>query len=377
MRWASGEIFGYSAENLIGQSVRMLMPKETAAEHDGYLARYIRTGSARILATVREVEGRRADGSLFPMSLSVRECRVGRQLLFVGVIRDLTQERQLRARLLQAEKLESIGQLAAGIAHEINTPTQFVGDNLAFLATSLGEITELIQTLEGSLAALRASGVVDESLDTAQRAIEGADLEFLMKELPESVSQSQEGVARIAQIVKAMKAFSHPGGASRTPIDLNDAVQCAATVCRSEWKELAQLEFDLDLDLPPIACHASELNQAVLNLIVNAAHAVGDARGRDPSQGRICVGTKHMGDNVQIRVTDNGGGIPEHIRERIFDPFFTTKSVGRGTGQGLAVAYNVIQRHEGRIWFDTEIGTGTTFYLEIPLVDDEAKATEA
>jgi signal transduction histidine kinase len=259
---------------------------------------------------------------------------------------------QAKIQLMNQEKLASIGTLAAGISHEINTPTQFVSDNLSFLQDAFKSILLALETAERG-----------EKL----AATEEGDLAFFRAEIPQALSQSLEGMERVAHIVRSMKEFSHPGKGGKRAVDLNRNVLSTITVCRNEWKYVAELQTQLDESLPPLPCAPEELNQVVLNLIVNAAHAIQDS-GRESAKGRITVSTRREADGVQISVSDNGCGIPDAVRARVFDPFFTTKEVGRGTGQGLALAHAVVvEKHQGRISFDTAVGEGTTFHLWLPL----------
>ncbi|MCB2174079.1 histidine kinase, partial [bacterium] len=278
----------------------------------------------------------------------------------------LTLERELR----QAQKLEAIGQLAAGIAHEINTPVQYIGDNIRFLADSFTALLSVLQGYEEFFQAVQDT----EAKKNWQVAIESlrqdADLDFLREEIPVTVQQSLDGVGRVSNIVRAMKEFSHPGSTEKVQVDINKALQSTITVSRNEWKYGADLETDFADDLPPVSCLPAELNQVFLNLIVNAAHAI-DARVKngDFIKGRIRVSTRVEKDQVVIEVADNGTGIPESIRYRIYDPFFTTKGVGKGTGQGLAIARDiVVEKHGGTINCQTREGEGTTFTISLPLV---------
>jgi signal transduction histidine kinase len=292
---------------------------------------------------------------------------------------DVTEQKQMEIQLRQAQKQESIGQLAAGIAHEINTPTQYIGDNTVFLGEAFQDLLAVQAELLRLLEAARTGSCSPDLVAAAQRRVQQADLAFLEAEVPRALQQSLDGVHRVARIVSAMKDFSHPGGSSKTPTDLNRAIESTTLVCRSEWKYVAELELDLDPQLPPVPCLPDEFNQVVLNLIINAAHAIeatgAAGQGRpEPSPaggarpGRIRIATCSSAGWAQISVSDTGSGIPEAIRSRIFDPFFTTKPVGKGTGQGLAIAYAVIvEQHGGTITLESEVGRGTTFTLRLPL----------
>ena len=282
----------------------------------------------------------------------------------------LTQLRGTQAKLIQAQKLEAIGQLAAGIAHEVNTPTQYVADNTAFARKG---VTGLIDALQAALAvvqAAKAGSVSPELLEAADAAVTKAKISYLFKQLPRALEQSQEGLGRIATIVQAMKEFSHPSGAEKRPVNLREAIETTIAVARNGWKYVADVELDMPAELPMVPVLRNEFNQVILNLIVNAAHAIGDVTaGGAEGKGKIAISGRVREEHLEIRVADTGAGIPEQARAKVFEPFFTTKAVGKGTGQGLAIAYSVIvDKHQGSISFETELGRGTTFIIGLPLI---------
>ncbi|MEY2407454.1 MAG: two-component system, NtrC family, sensor kinase [Verrucomicrobiota bacterium] len=276
---------------------------------------------------------------------------------------------RMEIQLRHAQKMESIGQLAAGIAHEINTPTQYIGDNTRFVQDAFGEIRQLVVQYDKLLCAAETGSVTPELIGAVRSAAGAADMAYLGEEIPKAIQQSLDGVNRVAQIIRAMKDFSHPGTQEKTLLDLNRAIESTLTVCRNEWKYLAEMVTDFDPALPPIPCLPGELNQVILNLVVNAAHAIADVVGDAANgKGTITMSTRRNGDWVEIRIRDTGTGIAEKGRDRIFDPFFTTKGVGKGTGQGLAIAHAVIvDKHAGTIHFETEMGRGTTFIIRLPI----------
>jgi len=279
-------------------------------------------------------------------------------------------ERQLiEVQLRQSQKLESIGQLAAGIAHEINTPTQYVGDNNRFIKDSFTTIIEVLKSHEELLASAKQNAVTPELLARNEEIRTTSDIDYLCTQIPSAIAETLEGVERVSKIVRAMKNFSHPGGKERTESDLNRAIESTAIVARNEWKYVADLKLELKPNLPSVPCFLGEFNQCILNLMVNAAHAIGDAVKSNPgTKGLITVQTNCDGDHVEVRVTDTGAGIPEAVRPKIFEPFFTTKDVGKGTGQGLAMVYGtIVKRHSGTVTFETEVGRGTTFIIRLPL----------
>jgi signal transduction histidine kinase len=273
----------------------------------------------------------------------------------------------MEIQLRHAQKLESIGQLAAGIAHEINTPTQFIGDNLRFMQEAFTDVLGLLGQFNRLLEAARGQSLAGNLAEEIEQTIQTINVADLEKEIPQSITQALSGVQRVAKIVQAMKDFSHPGTESKSPVDINRAIESTLTVCRNEWKYVADLHTDLDPTLPPVSCLPGEFNQAILNIVVNASHAIADKSG-GKGKGVIGVTTSRHGDKVEIRISDTGTGIAEAVRGRIFDPFFTTKEVGRGTGQGLAMAHSVVvEKHHGEIFFETEMGQGTTFVIRLPL----------
>ena len=291
----------------------------------------------------------------------------------LAVKEDITERRALESELRQAQKLEGIGQLAAGIAHEINTPIQFVADNLTFLNDAWSAMVGIVDRYSAACSESESSMPCESAAGLAEAA-QGIDLDFIREEAPRAIAQSLDGTRRVATIVRAMKEFSHPDYADKAPANLNEAIASTITVARNEWKYVAEVETDFDPALPPVLCYRGDINQVVLNLLVNAAHAIGD-RGTQEVKGRITVRTRVRGRYAEISVTDTGVGIPERIRDRIFEPFFTTREVGSGTGQGLALAHAVIvKKHQGRIWFETETGKGTAFFVHLPI--DGAQSEE-
>ena len=287
---------------------------------------------------------------------------------YEGMSEDITERNRLREQLAQAQKLESVGQLAAGIAHEINTPTQYIGDNVRFLQDAFSDLKSLLASYECLLSDFRKGALPDRAIVQVEQAVERADPGYLLEEIPKAIEQALEGVNRVSTLVSAMKEFSHPDTKEKTPLNLNHAIDSTIIVARNEWKYVADMETEFDASLPLISCLPGEFNQVILNLIVNAAHAIAEVVKKGSSgKGKIRVQTRSCPDWVEIRVQDTGSGIPEHVRSRIFDPFFTTKDIGKGTGQGLAIARSVIvDKHGGSIQFETEQGRGSTFIVRLP-----------
>ncbi|OGI02615.1 MAG: hypothetical protein A2X42_10935 [Candidatus Margulisbacteria bacterium GWF2_38_17] len=272
-----------------------------------------------------------------------------------------------QSQLVQAEKLASIGQLAAGIAHEINTPTQYVGDNLSFLKTSFDDMRSLIDKYKQLLEAVASNGVTEAILAEVKKAEQVASIEYLIGEVPKAIDESLDGTGRIASIVKAMKEFSHPGVKEKVATDINRAITNTVTVARNEWKYVADVVFDFCENLPHIPCLPGEFNQVIINIVINAAHAIADVI-KPGEKGTITIKTTDTGEHVEIRIQDTGNGIPLENRTKVFDPFFTTKQVGKGTGQGLAIARSVIvDKHDGTITLESEVGKGTVFVIRLPI----------
>ncbi len=322
-------------------------------------------------ATLDEFAVRRPNGDPGFLSISIAPVfgRAGdlQGILLLGT--DITERRNLETQLAHAQKLESIGQLAAGIAHEINTPIQYVGDNITFLQQAFSDV-QTVMDKQQQLLAQAKNGVVDKNMVAlVEQAMARADLQYLIDEVPKAIDQSLEGVGRVAKIVCAMKEFSHPGSEGKVAADVNKLIENTITVAHNEWKYVADLVTDFDAALPLVPCITGEFNQVILNLIVNAAHAIGDRLlGDTAHKGRITIATRCRPGEVEVRVKDTGTGIPEEARSKVFYPFFTTKPVGKGTGQGLAIAHAVIvKKHGGTLTFETETGKGTTFFIRLPI----------
>jgi signal transduction histidine kinase len=304
--------------------------------------------SLRIRAHLLELEG-------------IVEVRT-RELTQVNAVlaNELVRRDRIETELRLAQRLEAVGHLAAGVAHEINTPIQYVGDNVQFLTEATRDMFGL---LDGIRDAVERSAA-PELEATVDQLVTAIDLDYLRDEVPRSCESAQHGTARIASIVGALKELSHPGGRDAQAADLNRALERALEVSAGSYRYVADLDKDLG-PLPMVVCHLSELGQVFLNLIVNAAHAM---ETPDRKRGRLGIRSKVEGPDVVISISDTGCGIPDAIRDRIFDPFFTTKEVGRGTGQGLAIARSiVVERHGGSLSLDSIPGAGTTFHIRIPI----------
>jgi signal transduction histidine kinase len=284
-----------------------------------------------------------------------------------GLMLDITELRRLGRERVASQKLESVGRLAAGVAHEINTPVQFVSDNVQFVRTSLTDIDAVIGAYRQLLQAAQSGENVATAVKCALAAESAADLDYILSQAPLALDGSLEGLSRIATIVRSMKEFAHPDQTDKTPADLNQAIRSTLVIAHNEYKYVAELDTHFG-ELPPVECHLGEINQVILNLIVNATHAISDVVKDTGQLGKITVRTRLDGDDVEISIQDTGAGIPAAVRDKLFEPFFTTKGVGKGTGQGLALARGVIvNKHVGTLRFESECGKGTTFFIRLPI----------
>lgn len=291
--------------------------------------------------------------------------------------REIETRKQLEVQLVQSQKLESVGQLAAGIAHEINTPMQFVSDNLEYLHDCSQRLFEVVDAYETNLSTTAEPKGWETRWEELDEVIQRNQFDRVREQIPQAISESREGIERVNSIVRAMKEFTHPGQQERLGVDLNNAVTTTVTITRNRWKYAADIELDLDPDLPTLRCVPSEINQMLLNLVVNAADAIYEKYGDNSDEkGLITVRTLKVDGGILVEISDTGCGVPDEVRSRIFDPFFTTKDVGKGTGQGLAICYNiVVNRHGGTIEVESTPGQGTRFRVSLP-VDCENEVTD-
>jgi PAS domain S-box-containing protein len=309
----------------------------------------------------------RLDGQARTVELTARSLRGANGVLLgaLGLVRDVTEERRQEAEERHHQKLEALGRLSAGLAHEINTPIQFVGDNTRFLAEAYEAMLNLVKTYRSVLTGESGELPWAERKVLLEQAEQDADIDFLTSEVPSAVEQSLEGIERVASLVRAMKEFSYKDAGEFAPTDLNRLLTTTSTVARNEIKYTAEIELDF-ADVPPVAGSRSDLSQVFLNLLINAADAIATSGRR----GRIVVATRDVGGaRVEVSIADDGPGIPEALRERIFEPFFTTKEVGKGTGQGLPLARSVVERHGGSLRLACPPEGGTVFTITLPAVE--------
>jgi PAS domain S-box-containing protein len=291
----------------------------------------------------------------------------GKVVKTVAVIRDTTERNRLEVELQQAQKLESVGRLASGIAHEINTPVQFVGDQTHFMRTAFDGVLALCNQYRAFVAKVARGSAGPDDIAAMRQAEDHPDVAFLVENIPDALDAIAEGTTRVADLVRSMKEFAHPDRGEKSSADLNRAIKNTLIICANEVKYVADVELDLG-DLPEVVCYASELNQVFLNLVVNAAHAIGDVTQGTSARGTIKITTRHVEPEVVVSIADSGSGIPEELQPKIFEAFFTTKEVGKGTGQGLAIARMiVVEKHGGSLSFESQVGVGTTFHVRIPV----------
>ena len=366
------ESTGYSYEEVIGRNPRLLKSGHTSPEEYRQLWQAITRGEE----WRGELRNRKKNGDLYWESAVICAIRTstGETSHFLAVKEDITDRKIAEEHSRQAQKLEAIGQLAAGIAHEINTPIQFVGDNLRFMKDACSGLESLISLVES----LKGGPTAADVLQQLHRILQETDFAYLRSEIPLALEQSLEGISRVAKIVRAMKEFSYPGCEEKQPADINQAILTTLTVSRNEWKYVADVETVLQPDLQMVPCHIGELNQVLLNLLINSAHAIAEVVGEGSNtKGKITIRTAQDARLTTISVQDTGVGIPREIQSRVFDPFFTTKGVGRGTGQGLSLAHStIVKKHGGKIWFDSEIGKGTTFFIQLPTAEEAGTHVE-
>lgn len=357
------ECTGYSYDEAIGQNPRILKSDYTPAEVYSALWETIRRGEE----WRGEFRNRKKNGELYWESVVISPIRNsdGMTSHFLAVKEDITERKVAESHSRQAQKLEAIGQLAAGIAHEINTPIQFVGDNTRFVKEAWSSLDPVIALCDGPSNA----DVPADRLSRVHSMLRECDSQYLRAEVPRALDQSLEGIGRVAKIVQAMKEFSHPGSDEKQLADINKAIQTTLTVSRNEWKYVAHVETFLQNDLQLVPCHIGELNQVFLNLLINSAHAIAEVVGDgSKNKGKITVRTTQDAECTTISIQDTGAGIQPEIQSKIFDPFFTTKGVGRGTGQGLSLAHtSIVKKHGGKIWFESEVGKGTIFFIQLPM----------
>jgi len=359
---AAVERYGYSRDEFLRMKVTGIRSTEEAERFRLYLP--------QLRSHIRDSgqwRHRTKGGRILDVEITSHALDYDGHKAAVVIAQDVTQSKRLELELRHSQKLEAVGSLASGIAHELNTPIQFVGDNTYFLQDAFRDLGQVLEKY-GDVRDAAARGTVPPALLEELAQVEAvADVDYLREEIPKALEQSLDGVTRVAKIVRAMKEFAHPDRSEKMATDLNKSLESTLTVARNEIKYVADTETDFG-ELPLVLCHGGDINQVFLNLLVNAAHAITDVVKPGGGRGLIRVRTRQEGNDVLISISDSGSGIPENIRNNIFEPFFTTKDVGRGTGQGLAIARSVVvDKHGGSLTFETEVGRGTTFHIRLPI----------
>ncbi len=373
-------LFANQKEDLTGEGVLTFITFADEEEDDGLFGLEENSLSDYVGKEALEALGNTSEGGPLPLEVTVNSLDWGEGEHYMWLCRDVSRSRAIEAQkqaleqeIRHGQKLEALGTLASGIAHEINTPIQYISDNISFMQDSFEDLHTLVSGLRGLI-----DGLEQQHKEAVQNKVsdllEDADFEFLEEEIPSSIEQSREGTKRVAKIVSAIKDFAHPGSEEKSSVNINEAIETTATVSHNHWKYVSNLKMDLDENLPAILGYVGDINQVLLNLVVNAAQAI-EEKGAD-DLGNINIKTTLEGELVSVEVSDTGCGIPKANLEKIYDPFFTTKEVGKGTGQGLAIIHNiVVNKHGGHIAVSSEEGQGTTFTLQFPKATTSAQSS--
>ncbi len=362
---AAEQMFGCKKDDVLGtQWLDLILPLEQRPAYGEVLVQFLTTGKCEAGNARVEFTAHRRNLQPFPAELYITPVKVKGQQLLTAYARDLGEKKRLEAELSHSQKIQTVGQLATGIAHEINTPNQYIGDNLYFLKESFDGVNRAVGAMSEYIERLPASG---DSRARLEEILREADLDFVKAEIPRAIEQALEGVERVATIVSAMKTFSHPGQLSQTHVNINKIAESTVEVTRNEWKYVASIDLQLDPELPAFLGYPSELGQVFLNMIINAVHAIQEKFGSEPG-GKVIIKTQLAEDHIIVSIADNGAGIPAAAKAHIFEAFYTTKEVGIGTGQGLAISKSVIEeRHGGHISVVSLEGKGTTFVIKLPI----------
>ena len=359
---ASAKLLGYPPERLVGHHMDMFLP--SYARH----RRELDTESF----LVPELAVRKSDGNVIRGELRGRRTSVKGKTFIVVVISDISARKaadalkeRISRQMHESRRLEAIGTLSSGISHELNTPIQFIGDNIKFIGLSLNKIYESYKRYDELKCMCEAKGLLLEAVAGLNKFNNGIELPSLVGEIMTATRETVDGIRQVRNIVLLMKEFTHPGTGSPEPSDINRVVQSAITICRSRHKDVVTLETTFAPDIPQVTCRKGQIQQVLVNMIINAVEAIEE---QDVTTGIIRLETRRAGNTAQIEVSDNGPGVPKELREKIFDPFFTTKQVGKGTGQGLALAKDfIVSQHGGKLRLEHRPGFSTTFVIELPL----------
>jgi PAS domain S-box-containing protein len=380
MRWnpAAESTFGLSAAEVVG---RRVMNVGIAADWPEIEAMITVWSSREDPFHLVDQRYRRPDGSDGFLDATINRLYDAHGVVngYLVLGNDTTERRSRESQQLQARKLESIGHMASGLAHEINTPAQYISNNLEFLERAMVDLERVRLAQEALLKVGRNGGIDGDVLGDVESVLSSVNVSYLVEQVPLAIAQSLEGVSRVASVVNAMKKYSESDGDKKILVDLNDCIASTLTLSRREWESVATLETCYDDQLPPVPCLPGPLNQAVLNIIQNAAHSIAEKQKESGRvMGVIRIETLRGEQWVEVRISDTGTGIPMQIEGRVFDPFFTTKGVGRWTGQGLAIAHNaIVEKHGGSLTFRSRDGEGTTFFVRLPTAEVANESIEA
>ena len=359
-------MFGINKEQLIGLSIEDL---STENQPDGkkskiqwifILHRVLEQGHL-----VFEWLCKRNNGSPFYVEISLNTLRIKDIKYIQAIIRDIDKRKKLEKELQNTQRLEAIGQLTAGIAHEINSPIHYISDNMAFIDN---ELTTIMPVAKEILKIQKKKNVTKNDINKLKEKLANIDIEFLSKELTKAVNENKKGLSEVSEMISAMKIYAHADNAHKLPIDINKTVNSIITVCKSEWKYITDIKTTFDPSMPIISCFVNDLQQAIMNIIINAVHAIEEQNEKiKRTKGQILIHTHLESDSILISIKDNGIGIPKKTYDKVFDPFFTTKQATQELGQGLAQAYTtIVDKHEGSLTFESEYGRGSTFFIRLP-----------
>lgn len=371
---AAEKVFGYLAAETLGMETgQWLLPQTDLNGGNSNILQSIGHIDSPLPGTTLELESLRRDGKTFPAEVALSSVCLKDGWHVICVLRDITRRKRLEAerRRLESElgrhhKMEALAQLADGIAHEINTPMQTIGNNLGFLREAFEDTQALMATHEEVLGQIRQLAQLADAVATCERARDELDPDFIAEEAARAIEQSLDSIEQVKRIVHSMRVFANADSPGAEMTDLNKLIHDLLAITRNRWSAVAEVRFDTDSPATEIECFPGELSQALLNLMINAIQAIEELEGKQ--RGRIDIAIRQLEKVVEIRIADNGKGIPPEVREHIFNPFFTTREVGQGTGQGLTHSHDVVVRgHQGSLSFETEVDRGSAFILRLPV----------
>ncbi|MBB64866.1 MAG: hypothetical protein CMO81_07350 [Waddliaceae bacterium] len=369
-------LLAYEKSELLGKDIKELISAKTIKNYSIQISSIKKEGLCKSCEWVLKTKTGEKFPCIVSASSTVKDSKGNHGYIFIA--QDSRERRQLETQLLQAQKLEAIGQLASGVAHEVNTPIQYIGNNVEFMKEVWSDLHKLHKQWEALVKAAENASLFSQELENIQKIKEEVDLEYLEKEVPDSIDQTLEGIQSISAIVSALKIFSHPGTSNKELHKVSAILSNLVDVTRSEWKYIAKVSGNFQESSLCIPCYRNELNQVIINIIINASQAIEEQfKLSDRTKlGNILINVSEQKGYAEIRINDDGPGIPESIQKRIFEPFFTTKDVGTGTGQGLAIAYSIIvERHNGELLIESEPGS-TTFTVRLPMFEYEPQKLE-